>query len=550
MDSYEKSKMLTKRYKKLKDLLKIIYGYDSFRPKQYEIINRIICGEDVCAVLSTGAGKSICFQIPAMYLDKPAVIISPLISLMDDQRLILEDLGVSSCCYNSNVPNKTQMRKEILQCKYKFVYITPESLVMQHMQDFLVEVNNLHGISLIAIDEAHCISSYGHDFRTAYREITFFKDILPEVPILAVTATATDIVSKDICKVLNFKKNCIIKSSFDRPNLYLEIRQKSKNIGSDIVPIIKENPNQSIIIYCLTKKETSKIAEILKMHKIKCGTYHAGMAADDKTDAHHNFIKGTVKVIAATIAFGMGINKSDVRIIIHYGSPKNIEGYYQEIGRAGRDGEKAYCYAFYNFRDFKVQEHFIGSSGKNSTYQKEQLKLLQVMKDFMTSKQCRRQILLEYFGDNPPDECDFCDNCCGVHKEANSKIITTSQNVQKEAKILIDLVESFKTKSFGLNMYINILRKSANKAVTSVMRKSKFYGAGKHRSVAWWKEMCDNLVERGYLQQVSIKTGRFPMQVLKITKKGITWANMADLGGLLDGFDGSQLEPMKMITAI
>lgn len=545
MDSYEKSKIHTKRYKKLKNLLKHAFGYDEFRFKQYEIINRVINGEDVCAIAQTGAGKSLCYHLPALYLDQPAVIVSPLISLMDDQRIILEELGISSCCYNSNVLNKSQMKKDILQCKYQFIYITPESLV--NMQDFLVTLDDKQGISLIAIDEAHCISSYGFDFRKAYRELTFFKEILPNVPILALTATATNIVGKDICKVLGFKSDKVIKTSFDRPNLYLEVNMKSKSIDADIVPIIEKYPDKSIIIYCLTKKETAKISEILSVHKIKCGIYHAGLDNEDKIKAHSDFLKGKVKIIAATIAFGMGINKADVRVVIHYGSPKNIEGYYQEIGRAGRDGKKSYCYAFYNFRDFKVQEAFISNTDDRS-YQKTQLKLLETMKRYMTTKKCRRQLLLEYFDEEFDDKCDFCDNCCGVHK-TEAKKISTKQTVDKEAKMLIELIESMSTRSFGIGMYINILRGSTNKKITSVMKKSKFYGKGKHRSVAWWQEVSENLIQQGFLQLVSLR-GKFAIQVVKVTQRGITWASMADLNDILDGFSDAKLEPMNMMTTV
>jgi len=556
MDPYEKSKMLTKRYKKLKTLLEMIYGFNSFRTRQYEIINRIINGEDVCAVLPTGAGKSLTFQIPAIYMDKPAIVISPLISLMDDQRLILEELGVSSCCYNSNVENKHHMRRDILQCKYKFVYITPESVTK--MKEFLLALDDKQGISLIAIDEAHCISSYGFDFRKAYRELTFLKECLPKVPILALTATATPVVAKDICKVLGFAHHKPIKTSFDRPNLYLEVREKSKNksvsasqkISSDIVPIIKEHEGESIIIYCVTRKETEMIGEILGKHNIKCGVYHAGIDTEIKAQAHRDFVKGKVKVIAATVAFGMGINKSDVRVVIHYGSPKNIEGYYQEIGRAGRDGEKSYCYALFSFRDFEVQKSLIINNAcnqSNQSYEKTQLDLLEYIKRYMTTKHCRRQILLEYFDDDADDNCGFCDNCTGAHKN-DAKVITTEQNVEKEAKMLINLIESINN-NFGMGKYIDILRGSTNKSITSTMKKSKFYGKGAHRSMAWWKEMSTNLVEQGFLQQVSVR-GRFAMQIVKVTKQGLTWSNMAELDGFLDGIQLTKLQPMTMVATV
>jgi Werner syndrome ATP-dependent helicase len=321
----------------------------------------------------------------------------------------------------------------------------------------------------------------------------------------------------------------------------------SQKISNDIIPIITKHADESIIIYCLTKKETEKIAEILKKNKIDCGVYHAGLDADDKTKAHYNFIKGKVKVIAATIAFGMGINKADVRVVIHYGSPKNIEGYYQEIGRAGRDGKKSYCYAFFNFQDFKMQEHFIANSN-NEAYQKTQTKLLGHMKKYMTTKNCRRQILLEYFDEEADDKCDFCDNCCGTKKESQNKIITTEQNVEREAKVLINLIESIPNRSFGITMYINILRASTNKSITPEMKKNKYYGAGKHRSVAWWKEMSDGLIQQGFLTQVRLR-GQFAIQVIKVSRQGANWVSMSDLGGLL-GKSSIELQPITMTTTV
>ena len=549
MDSYEKSKKNTRRYQKIKVLLKTIYGYDNFKPKQYEIINRIISGEDVCAILPTGYGKSLTFQIPALYLDKPAIIVSPLISLMDDQRIILDNLGISSCCYNSNVTNKSKMKDEIMNCEYKFVYITPESI--ENMYDFLVKLNDQHGISLMAIDEAHCISSYGFDFRKSYRKLTDLKEILPDVPLLAITATATNVVCQDICKVLNLNTRKPIKTSFDRPNLYLEVRRKSSSMVNDILPIIKDHEDKSIIIYCLTKKDTFNICSILKLHHIKCGMYHAGLPTEEKMQTHQDFLKNDIRVIVATIAFGMGINKPDVRVVVHYGSPKNIEGYYQEIGRAGRDGKKAYCYAFYNFRDFKIQESFIANC-EDSTYQKSQLKLLEQIKYYITTTtQCRRQILLEYFDEDYDHSCGMCDICTGS-KLKNEEIqpINTTQNIQHEAKLLICLIESMKYKSFGITMYINILRASNNKSVNEKLKRSRFFGAGKHKSVAWWKEVSDKLIEKGFLQKVYIKGGQYAVQIIKVTREGITWAQMEDLNGILNGINTEPLTSISMTNPL
>ncbi|AGF85188.1 helicase [Moumouvirus goulette] len=546
MDKYEKSKVLTIRYKKVKKLLKIIYGYDSFRPKQYEIINRIINGEDVCALLPTGQGKSICFQIPTLYLDKPAIIIFPLISLMEDQQIILNKLGITSCCYNSSVQNKYEMRQDILNGKYQFIFLTPESVIK--LKDFIVELNEKRGISLVAIDEAHCISSYGFDFRKAYRELTLFKEILPQTPILALTATATHIIGKDICKTLQLKTQEPIKTSFDRPNLFLEVRSKSNKASNDIIPIIQKHENQSIIIYCVTKKETENIVKILKTFKIECGMYHGDLDSKVKSKAHKNFVNGKVNVMVATIAFGMGINKSDVRAVIHYGAPKNIEGYYQEIGRAGRDGKNSYCYAFYNYRDFAIQESLIKTSTMTTpAYKENLLKLLGIMKNYLTAKRCRRQILLEYFEEEYPDKCNFCDNCCGKIKIENTSL-RSKQDVHKESKILIDLIESIKDRSFGAGMYINILRGSNNKNITANMRKSKFYGTGKNHSVVWWQEVIKNLIERGFLQYVSV--GFKNIQVIKVTQQGLSWANMAELSGLVGDLDIIKFEPMEMETTI
>jgi RecQ family ATP-dependent DNA helicase len=536
MDEYETSKCKTKRYHKLKKLMKRIYKYEGFKPCQYEIINSVISGGDVCAILPTGYGKSFTFQLPALYLQKPAVIISPLISLMEDQRMILEKLGITSCCYNSTIPNKAEVRKGIMNNEYQFIYITPETITKH--QEFLEQINIATGISLIAIDEAHCISSYGFDFRISYRELSFIRDIVPDVPILAVTATATEQVTKDICTVLKLNEPKVIKSSFDRENLSLHIKSKGKTISTDLIPIINRHRNDSIIIYCITRKDTEKITDLLKMHAIQCDLYHAGLPTPKRHEIHMAFLSNKIKCIVATNAFGMGINKSDVRAVVHYGCPSNIESYYQEIGRAGRDGAESHCYLFYSPKDFIVNKLFIDHI-KSPTHRYHRTMLLQKMKGFISTFDCRRAMLLIYFDEvYGKDNCAHCDNCLkklGNDNESptatNAIPLDKKSNVQindstkKEVSMMINLISNVQKDSFtyGANTFINVIRGSKGKTIPIKLTKSPYYGMGHHRTIDWWKDLVRALIEKEYLEEITVKGGFF-IRVLRATQTGIAFA--------------------------
>src|SRR3989344_5301143 len=395
----------------METLLKRYFGYDKFRPLQLEIIEHILKKRDTFVLMPTGGGKSICYQIPALKFDGLTLVISPLISLMKDQVDGLKTNGINAEYINSslsfkeiiNIKDKVQ-RKEI-----KILYLAPERLALENFKEFLKTLQ----ISLIAIDEAHCISEWGHDFRPEYRNLKFLKKIFPEIPIIALTATATKRVREDILKQLSLTNPRVFISSFNRKNLNLIIMEK-KNAFNKILNLLKKYKDESAIIYCFSRKDTEKIAQQLNESGFKALPYHAGLSNDIRKQNQEVFIKDKVNVIVATIAFGMGINKLDVRLIIHCTFPKSIEGYYQEIGRAGRDGLQSDCVLFYSKGDKRKHEFFIDQIQDEIT-RNNALDKLNKMMIYCEDESCRRKNILRYFGEPFLEHnCNGCDICLKI----------------------------------------------------------------------------------------------------------------------------------------
>ena len=437
--------------------LKKYFGFDTFKGNQEAIIRNLLAGKDTFVLMPTGGGKSLCYQLPSLLMEGTAIVISPLIALMKNQvdamRNFSDEDGVAHFINSSLTKTAIdQVKADILSGKTKLLYVAPESLTKEDNVEFLRHVK----ISFYAIDEAHCISEWGHDFRPEYRRIRPTIDEIGSAPVIALTATATPKVKMDIQKNLGMTDAAEFKSSFNRPNLYYEVRAKTNNVDSDIVKFIKHNEGKSGIIYCLSRKKVEELAEILQANGIKARPYHAGMDSVTRSANQDAFLKEDIDVIVATIAFGMGIDKPDVRFVIHYDVPKSLEGYYQETGRAGRDGGEGQCITFYSSKDLQKLEKFM--QGKPVSEQEIGRQLLQETAAYAESSVCRRKILLHYFGEEyTEDNCGNCDNCLNPKKqvEAQDALCTVIETITavKDAVIRQALIAGYLSKdveNYGL----------------------------------------------------------------------------------------------------
>ena len=405
----------------LTDTLKKYFGFDTFKGDQEQIILNLLDGNDTFVLMPTGGGKSLCYQLPSLVMEGVAIVISPLIALMKNQvdamRHYSEEDGVAHFLNSSlNKSAIDLVKADILSGKTKLLYVAPESLTKEDNVEFLKNVK----ISFYAVDEAHCISEWGHDFRPEYRRIRPIINMIGQAPIIALTATATQKVREDIKKILGMPDAKEFKSSFNRPNLYYEVRRKTNDIDKDIIKFIKGHSGKSGIIYCLSRKKVEELAEILKANGINASAYHAGMDSSARSSVQDDFIKENIDVIVATIAFGMGIDKPDVRFVIHYDMPKSLEGYYQETGRAGRDGGEGLCVAFYSNKDMQKLRKFM--QGKPVSEKDVSDELLKETEAYAESSVCRRKSLLHYFGETYAEEnCKNCDNCLNPKKQVEAK---------------------------------------------------------------------------------------------------------------------------------
>src|SRR6201990_3105467 len=397
--------------KSLFDNLQNFFGFDNFKGEQEAIITNILAGNDTFVIMPTGGGKSMCYQLPALMSDGAAIVISPLIALMKNQVDQLRAFGGSDSIahfLNSSLTKAdiARVKEDVLGGKTKLLYVAPESLTKQENIDFL----RLNQVSFVAVDEAHCISEWGHDFRPEYRKIRqVISNIGDDIPIIALTATATPKVQQDIQKNLQMNNATVYKSSFNRANLFYEVRAK-RNVIKEIVKFVKQNTGKSGIIYCLSRKKVEEVAEALNLNGVKALPYHAGLDAKVRADTQDKFLMEDIDVIVATIAFGMGIDKPDVRFVIHHDIPKSLEGYYQETGRAGRDGREGKCVTFYSYKDIEKLEKFM--KGKPVAEQEVGKQLLLETVGYAETTMCRRKVLLHYFGERyMQDNCQSCDNC-------------------------------------------------------------------------------------------------------------------------------------------
>lgn len=518
----------------LTEELKKYFGFDTFKGNQKAIIENLLAGKDTFVLMPTGGGKSLCYQLPSLLLDGTAVVISPLIALMKNQvdamRNFSEEDGVAHFINSSlNKSAIDQVKTDILSGKTKLLYVAPESLTKEENIEFLKQAK----ISFYAVDEAHCISEWGHDFRPEYRRIRPIINEIGSHPLIALTATATPKVQHDIQKNLGMTDSAVFKSSFNRPNLYYEVRPKTQNVDKDIIRYIKNQPGKSGIIYCLSRKKVEELAETLKVNGINALPYHAGMDSATRTQNQDAFLLEKVDVIVATIAFGMGIDKPDVRYVIHYDIPKSLEGYYQETGRAGRDGGEGQCITFYVNKDLQKLEKFM--QGKPIAEQEIGKQLLLETAAYAESSVCRRKLLLHYFGEEYNEEnCGNCDNCLNPKKQVEAQDLLCA---------VIETVVALKEKFKADHVIDVLLGKETTEVLSYHQDELEVFGCGQGEEEKTWNAVIRQALIAGYLDKDIENYG-----LLKVTKAGLAFLKKPVSFKIVEDNDFEEIEeevPMK-----
>ena len=490
----------------LTEVLKENFGFDTFKGDQEAVIKNLLAGNDAFVLMPTGGGKSLCYQLPSLVMEGTAIVISPLIALMKNQvdaiRNLNEEDGVAHFLNSSLTKQAIEdVKEDVLSGKTKLLYVAPESLTKEDNVEFLKSIK----ISFYAIDEAHCISEWGHDFRPEYRRIRPIINELGKAPIIALTATATTKVRDDIKKNLGIQDAPDFKSSFNRPNLYYEVRSKTKDVDKEIIKFIKSNPGKSGIIYCLSRNKVEELAEILQTNDIPAKPYHAGMDSAVRSQTQDDFIMEKIDVIVATIAFGMGIDKPDVRYVIHYDTPKSLEGYYQETGRAGRDGGEGRCITFYNNKDLQKLEKFL--EGKPLAEQYIGRQLLHETTAYAESSVCRRKLLLHYFGEKyDVENCGNCDNCLSPKKQ-----VEAGELLEAVIETVLALKENFKT-DYVIDV---LLGKETADILSHRHDELECFGCGDDEDAKRWNAVIRQALIAGYLDKDVENYG-----LLKVTKQG------------------------------